>query len=273
MEKELLTVEAGRTEKHYWKDIWRYRELVFFLTWRDILIRYKQTFFGIAWSVLRPLIALIIFSVFSKLADFSTGGMPRPVFVFLGVIIWQLFANTFSETSNSLIGNNSYMISKVYFPRIIFPVSASFVSIIDFIISFLLLCFLMIFYKFKPGSNVMYFPVFLILSYSLAIGLGTLIAAINVKYRDFKYMMPFLLQIGLYISPVSFSSGVIPEKFKLLYELNPFSGIIDGARWALSGSSFTGHRPLLISFIYSFFFIIIGIIYFRKTERTFADII
>ncbi|OHD19329.1 MAG: phosphate ABC transporter permease [Spirochaetes bacterium GWD1_27_9] len=275
MEKkeQILTIEAGKTEKHYWADLWKYRELFLFLSWRDILVRYKQTVIGILWSILRPFVTMIIFTiVFGKLAKFPSYDIPYPIFVFLGMLPWQFFANSFSEASNSLI-SNSNIISKIYFPRIIIPTTSVIVSLIDFFISFLILAGLCIFYQFIPSYRIIFVPLFLILAFSTSIGFGLIIASLNVKYRDFRYIVPFIVQLGLYISPVGFTSAVIPEKFRFLYALNPMVGVIDGFRWAFTGKTQINVTGLAISIILSIFLLIFGIYYFRKTEKSFADII
>jgi lipopolysaccharide transport system permease protein len=269
-----LIIEAGRTERHYWKDLWRYRELFFFLSWRDILVRYKQTAIGVAWSVIRPFMTMVVFTViFGKLAKFPSGGVPYAILVYAAMLPWQFFANSLTESSNSLI-SNSNMISKVYFPRLIVPGSAVIVSLVDFLISFLILGFLMIWYQFVPDWRMVTLPLFLILALLASLGFSLWLSALNVKYRDFRYIVPFIVQFGLYVSPVGFSSSVIPEKWRLLYSLNPMVGVIDGFRWAILGGEAQIYWPgFLLSTALSFFILLSGIRYFRKTERIFADII
>jgi lipopolysaccharide transport system permease protein len=267
-------IEAGRTEHQYWKDLWDYRELFFFLAWRDILVRYKQTVIGVAWSMIRPLMTMLVFTiVFGKLAKLPSEGVPYPILVFSAMLPWQMFANALSESSNSLIAN-APMLSKVYFPRLIVPTSAVIVSLVDFLISFVILGILMVYYQFVPDWRIFSLPLFLLLTLMAAMGFGNWLAALNVKYRDFRYIVPFLVQFGLYISPVGFSSSVIPEKWRLLYSLNPMVGVIDGFRWAILGGDSKLYLPeILVSIVITFLFFGFGISYFRKTERTFADVI
>lgn len=273
-EMQETIIEAGRTERQYWKDLWSYRELFFFLAWRDILVRYKQTVIGVAWSMIRPLMTMIVFTiVFGKLAKLPSEGVPYPILVFSAMLPWQMFANALSESSNSLI-TNAPMLSKVYFPRLIVPTSAVIVSLVDFLISFVILGILMVYYRFVPDWRIFSLPLFLLLTLMAAMGFGNWLAAVNVKYRDFRYIVPFLVQFGLYISPVGFSSTVIPEKWRLLYSLNPMVGVIDGFRWAILGGDSKLYLPeILVSIVITFLFFGFGISYFRKTERTFADVI
>jgi len=270
-----LIIEAGRTEKNYWKDLWRYRELFYFLAWRDIIVRYKQTVIGITWALIRPVITMIVFTiVFGKIAKLPSGNIPYPILVFAALLPWQFFANAFSEASNSLIGQAG-MISKIYFPRLVIPTSAVIVSFVDFLISGVILVALMLWYGFVPSARIMTLPLFIILAFGAAMGAGLWIAALNVKYRDFRYVVPFIVQFGLYISPVGFSSSIVPEKWRLLYCLNPMVGVIDGFRWSiLSDTNTPFYWPgfalslgIVCLALYS------GIFYFRRTEKTFADVI
>ena len=272
--KHRLIIEAGRTEQQYWKDLWNYRELFYFLAWRDILVRYKQTVIGIAWALIRPLLTMIIFSIiFGKLAKLPSNNVPYPILVFAGMLPWQFFANAMTECSNSVV-SNANLIAKVYFPRLIVPSSAVVVSFIDFLISSSILVVLMIWYQFVPSWNMLILPPLIILAAAAALGTGLWFSALNIKYRDFRFIVPFVVQFGLYLSPVGFSSDIVPEKWQLLYSLNPMVGIIDGFRWAILGADapFNG-RALLISMGVVLFLLSTGIWYFRKTERTFADII
>jgi lipopolysaccharide transport system permease protein len=273
--KTRLVIEAGRSRAYYWKDLWHYRELFFFLSWRDILVRYKQTVIGIAWSVLRPLLTMVVFTViFGRFAKFpSEGDVPYAVMVFAALLPWQLFANALTETSNSLI-NNRAMISKIYFPRLIVPTSAVIVGLVDFLISFCILGLLMIWFQFIPDWRILTLPLFLILALATALGVGIWLAALNVKYRDFRYIVPFMVQFGLYVSPVGFSSNLIPEKWRLLYSLNPMVGVIDGFRWALLGGDSQPYLPgLVLSLGFTLILLWAGLRYFRSVERTFADVI
>lgn len=269
-----LVIEAGRTELHYWKDLWRFRELLYFLSWRDILVRYKQTVIGVAWSVIRPVLTMIVFTViFGKLAKFPSGNAPYAILVYAAMLPWQFFANALSESSNSLI-SNANMISKVYFPRLIVPGSAVIVSLVDFLISFVVLVVLMAWYQFMPSWRIVTVPLFLVMALLASLGFSLWMSALNVKYRDFRYIVPFIVQFGLYVSPVGFSSNVVPEKWRLLYSLNPMVGVIDGFRWAILGGEAQIYWPgFLLSLSLTLLVLYGGVRYFRKTERIFADII
>ncbi|MEH1819270.1 MAG: ABC transporter permease [Nostoc sp.] len=269
-----LVIEAGRTEQQYWKDLWRYRELFYFLAWRDILVRYKQTAIGIAWALIRPFLTMVVFTVvFGQLAKLPSQGAPYPILVFSAMLPWQFFANSLSECSNSLIGNAN-LISKVYFPRLIVPTSAVVVSFVDFLISGIILLGLMAWYNFVPSWRILTLPIFIAIAFAASMGAGLWFASLNVKYRDFRYIVPFIVQFGLYISPVGFSSSVVPEKWQLLYSLNPIVGVIDGFRWAILGGESKLYLPgFLLSLALVFLLLFSGILYFRKTERTFADVI
>lgn len=273
-EKEFdLVIEAGKTERRYFKDIWRYRELFYFLAWRDVLVRYKQTAIGILWAVLRPLLTMIVFTfIFGNIAGLPSDGIPYPIMVYVAMLPWQFFASALQESSNSLI-TNANMISKIYFPRIIIPTSAVIVSFIDFLISFVILVGLMIIYGFAPNIKILLLPLFIVLAFLAALGAGLWLASLNVKYRDFRYIVPFIVQFGLYISPVGFTSSIVPAQLKLLYSINPMVGVIDGFRWAILGNSKIYVPGLMLSIILVSLIFISGLWYFRKTERTFADII
>lgn len=272
--KHKLVIEAGRTEGQYWKDLWRYRELFYFLAWRDILVRYKQTIIGIAWALVRPFLTMVVFTiVFGKIAKLPSEGVPYPILVFSAMLPWQFFSNALTESSNSLIGNAN-LISKVYFPRLIVPSSAVITSFVDFLISGVILVGLMLWYRFVPGWQLLVLPLFIAIAFAAAMGIGLWLTALNVKYRDFRYIVPFIVQFGLYISPVGFSSSVVPEKWRLLYSLNPMVGVIDGFRWAiLRGETNIFPLGFLLSTGLVAMFLITGIWYFRKTEKTFADVI
>ena len=272
--KHTLIIEAGRSERYYWQDLWRYRELFFFLAWRDILVRYKQTVIGLAWALLRPFLTMLVFTlVFSKLAKLPSEGVPYPILVFAALLPWQFFSNAFSSAGDSLI-SNSNMISKVYFPRLIIPISAIIVSFIDFLISGVILIGLMLWYGFMPSLHLLALPIFIFVAFAAATGAGLWVAALNVKYRDFRYIVPFVVQFGLYVSPVGFSSAIVPEQWRLLYSINPMVGVIDGFRWAILGGNTQFYWPsILLSFALVTIVLISGIFYFRKTERGFADLI
>ena len=269
-----IVLEAGRTEGQYWRDLWRYRELFYFLAWRDILVRYKQTVIGIAWALIRPLLTMAVFTVvFGKIAKLPSEGVPYPLLVFAAMLPWQFFATALGEASNSLIGNSN-LISKIYFPRLIVPAGSVITSFVDFLISGAFLVALMAWYRFVPDWRLLTLPFFILLAFAAALGSGLFLAALNVEYRDFRYIVPFIVQFGMYISPVGFSSSVIPEKWRLLYSLNPMVGVIDGFRWALlGGKTQLDVTVLAMSLTVISAVLILGIWYFRKTERTFADVI
>ena len=238
-----LHIEAGRTEAQYWRDLWRYRELFYFLAWRDILVRYKQTVIGIAWALIRPFLTMVVFTiVFGNLAKLPSKGAPYPILVFSAMLPWQFFANSLSESSNSLI-TNANLISKVYFPRLVVPTSAVVVSFVDFLISGLILIGLMAWYDFVPSWRIVTLPVFIAIAFVASMGAGLWLCSLNVQYRDFRYIVPFIVQFGLYISPVGFSSGIVPENWRLLYSLNPMVRVIDGFRWAILGDSSQIYLP------------------------------
>jgi lipopolysaccharide transport system permease protein len=269
-----LVIRAGESERRYWQDLWRYRELFYFLAWRDILVRYKQTAIGIAWALLRPLLTMIVFTVvFGAIAKLPSNGVPYPILVFAGLLPWQFFSNALSECSNSLIGNSN-LLSKVYFPRLIIPTSSVIVSFVDFLISGMILLGLMAWYNFVPSWRIVALPVFTLMAFLASMGAGLWLAALNVQYRDFRFVVPFLIQFGLYLSPVGFSSSVIPEQWRLLYSLNPMVGVIDGFRWAITGqSSVLSGWTTVLSIAVMLALFGSGIWYFRKMERTFADVI
>ena len=269
-----LVIEAGRSEKHYWHDLWRYRELFYFLAWRDILVRYKQTAIGISWALIRPFLTMIVFSViFGSLAKLPSNGVPYPILVFAAMLPWQFFSSALAESSTSLI-TNSNLISKVYFPRLIVPAGAVIVSLIDFLISGIILVGLMLWYGFVPGWSILTLPLFTLMAFAASFGASLWLAALTVKYRDFRFIVPFIVQFGLYVSPVGFSSSVVPEQWRLLYSLNPMVGVIDGFRWAILGGQAQIYWPgFLLSLVLVAVLLLSGIWYFRRTERTFADII
>lgn len=273
-DSQTIVIEAGRAERHYWRDIWRYRELLFFLTWRDLLVRYKQTVLGVAWAWLKPLITMMVFTVvFGKLAKLPSGDTPYAILVFAGLLPWLFFSNAVAETGNSLV-SNSHLISKVYFPRIIIPGASVLVSLVDLLISSVLLVGLMFWFGYWPTWRVITLPFFVLSAALTAAGVGLWLAALNVKYRDVRYIVPFALQIGMYVSPVGFASTVVPEKWRLLYSLNPMVGVIDGFRWALlSGNPQVYWPSIAFSLALSLILLFSGIRNFRKAEQTFADVI
>jgi lipopolysaccharide transport system permease protein len=268
-----LIIEPNRTASAFLKELVRYRELFYFLAWRDILVRYKQTTIGIAWSVIRPLLTMVVFSVvFGRLAKLPDEGVPYPILVFSAMLPWQYFANAMQESSNSLVAE-SRLISKVYFPRLIVPTSSVIVSAVDFLISLALLGGLMLWYGFIPSSGIVFLPFFFLLATLAALGVGFWLSALNVKDRDFRYIVPFLVQFGLYVSPVGFSSSVVPENWRALYSLNPMVGVIDGFRWCVQGTGSLYLPGFVLSIAVSIFLFWSGVKFFRRTERFFADFI
>lgn len=271
---QTIVIEAGYSERHYWRDLWRYRELLFVLAWRDVSVRYKQTVIGIVWALGRPLLTMMVFTlIFSKLAKLPSEGVPYPILVFAALLPWQFFSVAFSGAGDSLI-SNAGMISKVYFPRMVIPASAVIVSFVDFLISGIILVGLMIWYGFAPNLRLLALPLFIIVAFAAAMGAGLWIAALNVKYRDFRIIVPFVVQFGLYISPVGFSSNIVPEQWRLLYSINPMVGVIDGFRWAILGGNAQFYWPgFLLSISLVLVVLITAIVHFRRTEKTFADVI
>ena len=268
-----LTIEAGRAERHYWRDLWRYRELFLMLAWRDLAVRYRQTVIGLAWAVLRPLLPLVVFSVlFGRLAKFPSDGVPYPLFVFAAMLPWQFFASALSEAGGSLV-ENERLISKIYFPRLIVPVSAVIVSFVDFLVCCVLLIGLLAWYQFVPSWHIVTLPGFVALAFFAALGPGLLLTTLNVSYRDFRYVIPFIVQVGLYLSPVGFSSSLVPGPWRLLYSLNPMVGVIDGFRWAICGTAQMYWPGLLVSVAVTAILLAVGVRSFRKMERGFADVI
>jgi lipopolysaccharide transport system permease protein len=273
--ERVLILEPGRAERHYWLDLWTYRELFAILAWRDLAVRYKQTAIGVAWAVIRPILSMLIFTVlFSRVAKLpSVGQAPYSVMVFAGMLPWFLFSTILSDASISLV-TNSNLISKVYFPRLIVPSATILVALADFAVTFALLLVMMAWYRFLPDWRLIFLPFFLLLAVLASLGPALYITALNVKYRDFRYIIPFILQFGLYVSPVGFSSTVVPEEWRLLYSVNPVVGVIDGFRWCLLRGESQFYLPgFLLSLAVVVVSLFLGIWYFRKTERTFADLL
>jgi lipopolysaccharide transport system permease protein len=273
--RDIIVIEAGRTERHYWLDLWRYRELFRVLAWRDLSVRYKQTVIGVLWALIRPFLTMLVLTIiFGRIAKLPTdGNAPYALMVFAGILPWTLFSTGLSEASNSLI-NNEKLISKVYFPRLIVPIATIFVAFVDFLISFGILLMLMGWYRFMPDWRILVLPLYALLAFFASVGPSLWITSLNVKYRDFRYVIPFIVQFGLYVSPVGFSSSVVPEQWRLLYSLNPMVGVIDGFRWCLlRGQSELYPSGQLVSVAVISFFLWFGVRRFRRTERTFADLI
>lgn len=274
MRESKVIIEPGRSELNYWQDLWRYRELFYILSWRDIKVRYKQTVIGAAWSIVRPLLTMVVFTVvFSRIAKLpAEGTAPYAIMVYAAMLPWQFFANALSEASNSLIGNAN-LITKVYFPRMIIPASSVITSFVDFAISFAMLLVLMVWYQYPPSWNILALPLFIILTFFTAFGFGILLTALNVKYRDFRYIIPFIVQFGLYLSPVGFSSSIVPAEWRLLYNLNPMVGVIDGFRWCIMGETPLDWNSVLSAVAVTVVFTWLGVKTFRGMEKGFADVI
>jgi lipopolysaccharide transport system permease protein len=270
-----LVLTPGAAQKKYWCDMWAFRELFFILAWRDVSVRYKQTVIGVFWAILRPLLTMVVFTVvFSKVAGLpSSGNAPYALMVLCGMLPWTLFSSSLGDASNSLISNAS-LISKVYFPRMIITAASMIVALVDFLLSFLVLLLMMLFYQYWSGWQILLIPFFVLLAVLASLGPSLLIASLNVKYRDFRYIVPFVMQLGIYMSPVGFSSDLVPEKWRLIYSLNPMVGVIDGFRWCILGGDSPFYWPsLAISLIVIAFFLVLGVWTFRRNERAFADVI
>jgi lipopolysaccharide transport system permease protein len=271
-----LIIESGHTERQYWQDLWRYRELFYVLAWRDISVRYKQTAVGVLWAVLQPLLLTVIFTFVGRLANFPSEGVPYALWSFAATMPWQFFSASLTASSQSLI-TNANLVSKVYFPRLLVPAGAVVTSMVDLMITLCLFLLMMAWYQFAPTWRFIALPPLMLLAFLAALGPGLLITALNVKFRDFRYIIPFIVQIGLYVSPVVYGSSVIRQKapnWVWLYSLNPMAGVIDGFRWALLGGKGGLTLPTFLSSVaVTAFFLALGVWYFRKAERTFADII
>jgi lipopolysaccharide transport system permease protein len=273
--QDWIIIEAGRRERHYWLDLWRYRELFRVLAWRDLSVRYKQTVIGVLWALIRPVLTVLVFTIiFGRIAQLPTDGTaPYALMVFAGILPWTFFSTGLSEASSSLI-NNANLISKVYFPRLIVPTATVVVAFVDLLISFCVLVLLMASYQFMPDWRILLLPAFVLLAFCASVGPALWTTALTVKYRDFRYIIPFIVQFGLYVSPVGFSSSVVPEQWRLLYSFNPMVGVIDGFRWCILGGQSSLYLPgLAAGAIVAGFFLWAGVHQFRKTERSFADII
>ncbi|HEY1796207.1 MAG TPA: ABC transporter permease [Stellaceae bacterium] len=267
-----IILERGMASRSYWRDLWQYRELVYFLAWRDVAVRYKQTAIGIIWALLRPAVTMLVFVGFRRLAHFPTGAVPEPLLVFAAVLPWQFFSTALAEAANSLI-SNANLLTKVYFPRLVIPGAAVVTSLVDFGITLGLLAVLMAWYGVMPGWQVFLLPVVVAISFGLSLGLGLFLAALNVEYRDFRYVVPFIVQFGMFVSPVAFSTTDVPAQWRTLYSLNPLVGIIDGFRWSLLGGEGALPETVWISAIMSLLMLLFGIWYFRRVEHSLADVI
>jgi lipopolysaccharide transport system permease protein len=268
-----IVIEPGRAAAHYWRDLWRYRELLYFLAWRDLAVRYKQTVIGVAWALIRPALTMLVFVLFRRLMGIERGQVPDVLLVLAAVLPWQLFANALSESSASLI-NNTNLLSKVYFPRLIIPSATVATALVDFLITLGLLAVIMAWQGFAPGWTLAVLPLFILATLALSTGLGLFLAALNVEYRDFRYVVPFIIQVGLFVSPIAFSSVNVPERWRFVYSLNPLVGIIDGFRWSiLGGRTALDPRALGLSVLITAMSLAFGVWYFRRMERRFADVI
>jgi lipopolysaccharide transport system permease protein len=269
-----MVIRPGMGPLHYWKDLWRYRELFFFLAWRDILVRYKQTTIGISWSVIRPLVTMLAFTlVFDRLAKLPSNGVPYPVMIFSALLPWQFFSSSFSEGSNSLV-DNAGLLTKIYFPRMIVPASTLIVALVDFLISLLILFGIIAWYRMGLSLQFLFLPLFFVFAIATSMGVSFWLSALTVKYRDFRHAVPFLAQVGLYVSPVGFSSAIVPMKWRFLYYLNPMAGVIDGFRWSILGDAFPLYLPgLMVSIGIASMLLFGGMVHFRRVERSFADVV
>ena len=268
-----LIIEPGSIAGNYWRDLWRYRELLYFLAWRDIAVRYKQTVIGVVWALLRPALTMLVFVAFGRLVGGVPNGVPAPIWVFAAVIPWQFFSTALTDSSNSLI-SNSNLISKVYFPRVIVPAAAVVTALVEFLITLSMLALLMAWYGVVPGRQLVVLPLFALLAFSLSFGLGLLLAALNVEYRDFRYIVPFIVQFGLFVSPIAYATSAVPERWRTVFELNPMVGIIDGFRWCLLGNDpRLDLRAAALAVAVTASLVLLGTWYFRRMERGFADVI
>lgn len=274
IEHELTVLENGRAARYYWQDVWLHRELLVFLMWRDLLVRYKQTVVGASWVLLKPFLTMLVFTfVFGRVANLASGTTPYALIVFTGLLPWYFFANALGDCSGSLVANGP-LISKIYFPRLIVPLSSVAVSAVDFLITFLLLFLVMAWYRFVPSWHMVFLPLFALLEAAIALGLGLWASALTVRFRDFRHLIPFLLQLGVYASPVGYSAAILPHKWRMLYSLNPMVAVIDGFRWGVLGGANTLYWPgQMLAVIMATVFLLSGVRYFRRAESTFVDVI
>jgi lipopolysaccharide transport system permease protein len=269
-----LIIEAGHAERHYWRDLWRYRELFYFFAWKDILVRYKQTVVGVSWAVIRPLLLMIVFTfVFKRVMKLPEDGVPYELTAYVGILAWSFFSMSLQESGTSLVGNAN-LISKVYFPRLVIPAAAVITALLDFLVAAALLAVLFLWFHFAPSVQILALPLFIVLAFAASIGGGLWLSALMVRYRDIRFVIPFIVQFGLYVSPVWFKTSQFPEQWRLLYSLNPVVGVIDGFRWSILGGPNEIYWPgMFVSIATTALLVFSGVFYFRKTERTFADII
>ncbi len=268
-----LVLEPGLSSANYWRDLWRYRELMYFLAWRDIAVRYKQTAIGIAWALVRPALTMIVFVLFRRLMGNPQSTVPDPILVLAAVLPWQFFSSALQDAAGSLIGNAN-LVSKVYFPRLIVPIAAIVTAVADFLVTLVLLALVMAWHGFAPGAPLLALPAFALLTAALALGVGLLVSALNVTYRDFRYVVPFVMQIALFVSPIAFTTSTMPEPWRSLYVFNPLVGIIDGFRWCIIGDAAPfSADSVVISVVATTASLLVGVWYFRRMERGFADVI
>ena len=263
---------SGRLPRFDLKDIWAHRELLYFLTWRDVSVRYKQTALGISWAIIQPFFTMIVFSLFfGRLAQVPSDGIPYPIFSYAALVPWTFFANGLIQASNSLVGSAN-LIKKVYFPRLAIPIATVLSGVIDFLLAFVVLLAMMLFYGVVPTINVLWFPLLLLLALVTSLGTGLWLSALNVQYRDVRYTVPFLIQLWMFITPVAYPSSLIPEPWRALYGLNPMVGVVEGFRWALLGTTPAPSTILIASSLVAIAILVGGAFYFRRMEKTFADI-
>ena len=268
-----LVIEPGMAAAHYWRDLWRYRELMYFLAWRDLVVRYKQTAIGVTWVLLRPALTMAVFVAFRQLIGAAPSTVPDPILVFAAVLPWQFFSTALVDASGRLIGNSN-LLSTVYFPRLIIPAAAVVTAVVDFTVTLAILAILMAWYRIAPSLSLLALPLFVLLSIGLSLGAGLLLAALNVQYRDFRYVVPFVVQMGLFVSPIAFTTADLPERWRAVYSLNPLVGIIDGFRWSIFGNRVTIEpAAVAVSAAMTMACLVIGVWYFRRMERSFADVI
>jgi lipopolysaccharide transport system permease protein len=255
------------------KELWHYRELLFFLAWRDVKVRYKQTGLGVAWAMLQPLLGMLVFTIFfGRLAKVPSDGIPYPLFSYSALLAWQLFAYSITESSNSVVGNER-LITKVYFPRLVIPMASILAGLVDFGIAFILVIGMMFYYRVHPGWGILSLPVFIVFELATALGVGLWLSALNVQYRDVRYTVPFLVQFWMFASPVVYSSTLVPARWRPLYGLNPMAGVVEGFRWALLGKQPSPGAMFAVSSLVVAALLVSGLYYFRRMERNFADVV
>ncbi len=254
------------------QEVWEYRELLYFLTWRDIKVRYKQTALGIAWAIIQPFFTMLVFTFIRGLAKIPSDGIPYPVFCYAALVPWTFFANGLTNSSNSLVGSSN-LLSKVYFPRLTIPLATVFSGIVDLLLAFALLLVMMLYYGVAPTWQIVWLPLFLLLALITSLGVGLWLSALNVKYRDVKYIVPFIAQFWLLATPIAYPSSLLKEPWRTIYGLNPMAGVVEGFRWALLGSKITVGPLLLVSSLMAVLILVGGAFYFRRMEKTFADIV